>query len=73
MNGARFIATNPDVTGPGPNGVVPATSAVAPMITALTGRRTYYVGKPNPVMMRTALTTPKFPGFPTDPPRSSTP
>ena len=55
MNGARFIATNPDVTGPGPNGVVPATGAVAAMITAMTGRSPYYVGKPNPVMMRTAL------------------
>jgi len=55
MRGARFIATNPDVTGPGPNGVVPATGAVAAMITAMTGKKPYYVGKPNPVMMRTAL------------------
>ena len=53
--GARFIATNPDVTGPGPNGVIPATGAVAAMITAMTGNKPYYVGKPNPVMMRTAL------------------
>lgn len=55
MNGARFIATNPDVTGPGPHGVIPATGAVAAMITEMTSRRPYYVGKPNPVMMRTAL------------------
>ena len=55
MGGARFIATNPDVTGPGPHGVIPATGAVAAMITAMTGKKPYYVGKPNPVMMRTAL------------------
>ena len=55
MNGSRFIATNPDLTGPGPSGVIPATGAVAAMITAVTGMEPYYVGKPNPVMMRTAL------------------
>lgn len=54
-NGSRFIATNPDLTGPGPAGVVPATGSVAAMITAVTGMKPYYVGKPNPVMMRTAL------------------
>ena len=53
--GSRFIATNPDLTGPGPNGVVPATGSVASMITAVTGMKPYYVGKPNPVMMRSAL------------------
>lgn len=55
LDGARFIATNPDLTGPGPRGVIPATGAVAAMITSVTGKRPYYVGKPNPVMMRTAL------------------
>ncbi|MDN6647019.1 HAD hydrolase-like protein, partial [Corynebacterium flavescens] len=53
--GARFIATNPDVTGPAPHGVLPATGAVAALITAATNREPYYVGKPNPVMMRSAL------------------
>lgn len=53
--GSRFIATNPDLTGPGPSGVVPATGSVAAMITAVTGMSPYYVGKPNPVMMRSAL------------------
>ena len=53
--GSRFIATNPDLTGPGPSGVVPATGSVASMITAVTGMKPYYVGKPNPVMMRSAL------------------
>ena len=55
LRGSRFIATNPDMTGPGPNGVIPATGSVAAMITAVTGMQPYYVGKPNPVMMRTAL------------------
>lgn len=55
--GARFIATNPDVTGPAPQGLLPATGSVAKLITAATGQKPYYVGKPNPVMMRSALNT----------------
>ena len=55
--GARFIATNPDVTGPGEGGIVPGTGSVAALITAATGVKPYYVGKPNPLMMRTALHT----------------
>ena len=53
--GAKFIATNPDVTGPSAEGPLPATGSVAAMITAATGIEPYYVGKPNPLMMRTAL------------------
>lgn len=53
--GARFICTNPDVTGPAPQGVLPATGSVAALVTAATGKSPYYVGKPNPVMMRSAL------------------
>ncbi|MCK0117666.1 NagD protein [Isoptericola sp. CG 20/1183] len=53
--GARFIATNPDTTGPSTEGPLPATGAVAAMITAATGRSPYYVGKPNPMMFRSAL------------------
>src|SRR5215469_11025641 len=53
--GARFIATNPDVNGPGEGGIVPGTGAVASLISAATGVRPYYVGKPNPLMMRSAL------------------
>ena len=53
--GARFIATNPDATGPTPSGVVPATGAVAALITKATGREPYVVGKPNPMMFRSAL------------------
>ncbi|MFC7374385.1 HAD-IIA family hydrolase [Brachybacterium sp. GCM10030267] len=53
--GAKFIATNPDVTGPSAEGPLPATGAVAAMVTAATGISPYYIGKPNPLMMRTAL------------------
>jgi NagD protein len=53
--GARFIATNPDVIGPGEGGLVPATGAVAALISAATGINPYFIGKPNPLMMRTAL------------------
>lgn len=53
--GARFIATNPDVTGPSAEGPLPATGSIAALITAATGVHPYYVGKPNPLMMRSAL------------------
>ena len=55
--GARFIATNPDVAGPGEGGMVPGTGAVAALISAATGIQPYYIGKPNPLIMRTALRT----------------
>lgn len=54
-NGSRFICTNPDATGPSPEGPLPATGAVAAMITKATGIKPYYVGKPNPMMFRSAL------------------
>lgn len=53
--GARFIATNPDPTGPTLDGNLPATGAVAALISRATGVEPYYVGKPNPLMMRSAL------------------
>lgn len=53
--GARFIATNPDASGPSPTGMLPATGAVAALITKATGVEPYFVGKPNPLMMRSAL------------------
>src|SRR6266511_188162 len=55
--GARFIATNPDPTGPSPAGPQPATGAVAALISKATGVEPYFVGKPNPLMMREALRT----------------
>src|SRR5690348_86824 len=54
-SGARFIATNPDPTGPTPDGPLPATGAVAALISRATGVDPYFVGKPNPLMMRSAL------------------
>jgi ribonucleotide monophosphatase NagD (HAD superfamily) len=48
----RFIATNPDNTGPSPDGLVPATGSVAALVSRATGVQPYYVGKPNPLMMR---------------------
>jgi NagD protein len=54
-SGARFVATNPDPTGPSADGVLPATGAVAALMTRATGVDPYYVGKPNPLMMRAAL------------------
>lgn len=54
-NGARFIATNPDATGPSLEGPLPATGAIAALITKATGKEPYIVGKPNPMMFRSAL------------------
>jgi NagD protein len=53
--GARFIATNPDPSGPSAHGLIPATGSVAALITRATGVEPYFVGKPNPLMMRSAL------------------
>jgi NagD protein len=53
--GARFIATNPDATGPTLDGPLPATGSVAALISRATGVEPYFVGKPNPLMMRSAL------------------
>ena len=54
-DGARFIVTNPDPSGPSKDGPLPATGAVAAMISAATGRQPYVVGKPNPMMFRSAM------------------
>jgi NagD protein len=54
-SGARFIATNPDNIGPSPDGPLPATGSFAALISRATGVAPYYVGKPNPLMMRSAL------------------
>ncbi|WP_119696245.1 HAD-IIA family hydrolase [Microbacterium halotolerans] len=54
-DGARFISTNPDATGPSKQGVLPATGAINALITKATGREPYIVGKPNPMMFRSAL------------------
>ena len=56
-DGARFLATNPDATGPSSEGALPACGAVAALIQKATGIDPYFVGKPNPMMMRSALNT----------------
>ncbi len=53
--GARFIATNPDPSGPSEGGLVPACGAMAALIETASGVSPFFVGKPNPLMMRTAL------------------
>ncbi|HLT67040.1 MAG TPA: HAD-IIA family hydrolase [Microbacterium sp.] len=53
--GARFISTNPDATGPSAEGPLPATGAINALITKATGKEPYVVGKPNPMMFRSAL------------------
>lgn len=53
--GSRFIATNPDTTGPSTEGALPATGSVAALVTKATGVDPYFVGKPNPLMIRSAL------------------
>ncbi|MEY4060386.1 MAG: hypothetical protein RIQ31_48 [Actinomycetota bacterium] len=53
--GARFIATNPDATGPSADGPLPATGSVAALLTKATGMEPYIVGKPNPMMFRSAM------------------
>jgi NagD protein len=55
VRGARFIATNPDPSGPSEGGVVPACGALAALIEKASGVSPFFVGKPNPLMMRTAL------------------
>jgi NagD protein len=55
VGGARFIATNPDPSGPSEGGVVPACGALAALIEKASGVSPFFVGKPNPLMMRTAL------------------
>ena len=54
-DGARFIATNPDPSGPSESGVVPACGAMAALIETASGVSPFFVGKPNPLMMRSAL------------------
>ncbi len=53
--GARFIATNPDASGPSEMGIVPGAGALAALIEKASGKKAFYVGKPNPLMMRAAI------------------
>jgi len=55
INGAKLIGTNPDVNGPMENGIAPATAALIAPVEIAAGKKAYFVGKPNPLMMRSAL------------------
>ncbi len=55
LKGAKLIGTNPDITGPIENGIAPATKALISPIEMATGKTAYFIGKPNPLMMRNAL------------------
>jgi len=68
-DGARFIATNPDSTGPSADGPLPATGSVAALITKATGRVPYFVGKPNPMMFTGSTSAEDIERFPFRPAR----
>ena len=53
--GSRFVATNPESTGPGPTGSLPGCGAIAKLIQSATGVAPYFVGKPNTVMIREGM------------------
>jgi NagD protein len=55
IRGAKLIGTNPDISGPVEVGITPSTKALIAPIEIATGKKAYYVGKPNPLMMRSAL------------------
>ncbi len=55
VGGAKLIGTNPDVSGPIEDGIAPATKALISPIEVATGKNAYFIGKPNPLMMRNAL------------------
>jgi Predicted sugar phosphatases of the HAD superfamily len=55
LKGAKLIGTNYDLTGPTESGIVPATRALVAPIEMATGKRAYFIGKPNPLIMRHAL------------------
>ncbi len=55
LSGARLIGTNPDVSGPVENGITPSVKALIAPIEIASGKKAYFVGKPNPLMMRIAL------------------
>ena len=55
LGGAKLIGTNPDLTGPTDKGIAPACRALIAPIEMSTGRQAYFIGKPNPLIMRHAL------------------
>lgn len=55
QRGSKLIGTNPDLTSPSEKGIVPATRALISPIEMASGKKAYFVGKPNPLMMRIGL------------------
>jgi NagD protein len=55
LRGAKLIGTNSDVSGPVEVGITPSTKALIAPIEIASGKKAYFVGKPNPLMMRSAL------------------
>ncbi|MFH0841334.1 MAG: HAD-IIA family hydrolase [Bacteroidota bacterium] len=55
IKGAKLIGTNPDISGPVENGITPSVKALIAPIEIASGKKAYFVGKPNPLMMRIAL------------------
>lgn len=55
LKGAKLIGTNPDISGPAETGIAPATKALISPIEIVTGKKAYYIGKPNPFIMRHAI------------------
>ncbi len=55
LKGAKLIGTNPDISGPTERGIMPATGALISPIEMATGRKAYFIGKPNPLMLRHGL------------------
>ena len=56
LKGAKLIGTNPDITGPSEKGIIPATGALIAPVEIATGKKAYFVGKPNPLIVRHGLT-----------------
>ncbi len=54
-NGSKLIGTNPDLSGPMEGGIVPGTGSLVAPIELSTGKKAYFLGKPNPLMMRNAI------------------
>ncbi|MBR2589371.1 MAG: HAD family hydrolase [Clostridia bacterium] len=53
--GAKLIGTNSDTTANTEDGIYPACGAIIAPIEIATGKKAYFCGKPNPLMMRTGI------------------
>lgn len=55
LGGAKLIGTNTDLTGPSERGILPACRSLTAPIELATGKSAYFIGKPNPIIMRHAM------------------